>query len=638
MAGNEQAIREIRERLDIVEVIGRFVQLRKSGNSYKGLSPFRTEKNPSFTVSPERQSWSDWVLGEHGDLFKFFMKKDNLGFGEALKLLAEMAGVSLATREVKTNTEAEARREQLFALNESAAVFYQNLLAVHPVGEPGRAYRDKRGISKEIAEEFQLGYAPDTWDTLTNYLKSRGYDMEDAREIGLVKKQEERGTYYDSFRGRFLFPIRDRAGRVVGFGGRAVADERTEYGPKYLNSPQSVIFDKSHLLYGIDRAADHIRQQGEAVIVEGYVDALTAHQFGYRNVVATMGTALTEQQVALVKRHAKRLVLALDADAAGQMAMLRAVDTVRNALGDGQSAVVDARGIISMERRVRAQINVLTVPAGKDPDEFIRTDPPAWPALVAGATPVLDWVIETVVAAGDIKTGRGRHAILTELAPTIRDIADEVERGVYVGSIARYLHMATDDVSRAIRTAAQPKRRGGTLDADDDEVEAPHRNTRAEYVLSLLLRYPEAIVDVVANAPAGIAGVFADPIHAAIWEAMVEIATDPEAYEDFEAVRERVPEAMHASLDSLLALTADDADWYEGRVIADAHLALRTLALDYGKASIHDLRDLITAAYEEHDRESVTFYQAEYNRLNALLQLYPPPSTVYHDLQTPRRL
>jgi len=637
MAGNEQAIREIRERLDIVEVIGRFVQLRKSGNNYKGLSPFRTEENPSFSVSQERQLWSDWVLGEHGDLFKFFMKKDNLGFGEALQLLAEMAGVSLAKREVKTSTEAEARREHLLALNESAAVFYQNLLAVHPVGEPGRAYRDKRGISKEIAEEFQLGYAPEAWDTLTNYLQGRGYDMEDAREIGLVQKQEERGTYYDRFRGRFLFPIRDRGGRVVGFGGRALADERPDYVPKYLNSQQSVIFDKSHLLYGIDRAAEHIRQKGEAVIVEGYVDALTAHQFGYRNVVATMGTALTEQQVALVKRHATRLVLALDADAAGQMAMLRAVDTLRNALGDGQEPVTDARGIVSMERRVRAQISVLTVPAGKDPDEFIRTDAAAWPALVAGATPVLDFVIEAVIAAGDIKTGRGRHAVLTQLAPIIRDIADEVERGVYVGSIARYLHMATDAVALAIKTAPQAKRRFADADVEDVAVEAPHRNTRAEYVLSLLLRYPKVIVKVVANAPTGIAGAFSDPIHAAVWEAMVEIATDNEAFEDFEAVRERVPEAMHASLDSLLALTAEDTDWYDGRVIADIHLALRTLAVAHGKASIHDLRDLVTAAYEEDDRESVTFYQGEYNRFNALLQLYPPKSTVYYDLQSPRR-
>jgi len=635
MAGNEQAIREIRERLDIVEVIGRFVQLRKSGNSYKGLSPFRTEKNPSFSVSQERQLWSDWVLGEHGDLFKFFMKKDNLGFGEALTLLAEMAGVSLAKREAKTSTEAEARREHLLALNESAAVFYQNLLAVHPVGEPGRAYRDKRGISKEIAEEFQLGYAPDAWDTLTNYLQGRGYDMEDAREIGLVQKQEERGTYYDRFRGRFLFPIRDRGGRVVGFGGRALADERPDYVPKYLNSQQSVIFDKSHVLYGIDRAAESIRQKGEAVIVEGYVDALTAHQFGYRNVVATMGTALTEQQIALVKRHAKHIVLALDADAAGRMAMLRAVDTLRNALGDEQAPITDARGIVSMERRVRAQISVLTVPAGKDPDEFIRTDATAWPALVAGATPVLDFVIEAVIAAGEIKTGRGRHAVLTQLAPIIRDIADEVERGVYVGSIARSLHMATDDVALAIRTATQPKRRGAAL--EDEAVEIPHRNTRAEYVLSLLLRYPKVIVKVVANAPTGIAGAFSNPIHAAIWEAMVEIATDNEAFEDFEAVRERVPEVMHASLDSLLALTAEDTDWYDGRVIADIHLALRTLAVAHGKASIHDLRDLVTAAYEEDDRESVTFYQGEYNRFNALLQLYPPKSTVYYDLQSPRR-
>jgi len=636
MAGNEQAIREIRERLDIVEVIGRFVKLKKSGRNFTGLSPFRTEQNPSFTVSPEKQMWSDWVLGEHGDLFKFFIKKDNLTFGEALRLLAEMAGVSLATREAKTSTEVESRREHLLALNESAALFYQNLLVVHPKGEPGRAYVAKRGLSKEIVEEFQLGFAPDTWDTLTNYLKGRGYDMEDAHEIGLVAKQEERGTFYDRFRGRFLFPIRDRAGRVVGFGGRALADVRPDHVPKYLNSPQSVLFDKGHILYGIDRAAEHIRRAGEAVIVEGYVDALTAHQFGYRNVVATMGTALTEQQVSLVKRHAGRLVLALDADAAGQMAMLRAVDTLRSALGDGQAVVVDARGLASVERRVRAQVAVLTVPSGKDPDEFIRADPSAWPTLVAGATPVLDFVIKAVIEAGNTKTGRERSAIVTQLAPIIRDIADEVERSVYIGDIARRLGMAPDAVAIAIRTAAQPKRRGVVAETDQPD-EVTHRSGRADYVLALLLRYPEVIPEVVAKAPEGVAGVFTDPVHAAIWTAFTEIANDPEAYADYESVEGRVPEEMRASVDALLPLTAEQADWFNGRVIADAHEALRTLAVDHAKESIGELGDLISAAYTEGDRETVTLYQGEYTRLSAMLKLYPPPSTIFHDLQTPRR-
>lgn len=644
MAGNEDVIREIKERLDIVEVIGRYTQLRKRGKNWVGLSPFRTEKTPSFNVNQEGGFWKDFGSGEPaGDLFKFFMKKDNLDFRGALEILAEMAGVSLQRAAPKTNTEAEARREHLLALNDSAAVFYRMMLTQNPKGEPGREYMAKRGISDEIAEAFQLGYTPDAYDTLTNYLRGRGYDLEDAREIGLVSKSEERGNYYDRFRGRFLFPIRDRAGRVVGFGGRALADERPDHVPKYLNSPQSSLFDKSHILYGIDRASDAIRKAGEAVIVEGYVDALTAHQFGYKNVVATMGTALTEEQIALVKRHAGRLVLALDADAAGQMAMLRAVDTLRGALSDAREIVVDARGLARAERRVKVQIGVLTVPAGKDPDEFIRAEPAAWPALVADALPVLDYVIDAAVAAGDTKTSRGKLAVLTQLAPIIRDIADTVERGIYEEQVARTLHIPVDTVRDAIRVAAQPKPRPVTAiaaaakEAMREATTPPPTPTRADYVLSLLLRFPDMIPEIVGDAPPETAEVFTNPVHAAIWAACMAIAADEGAFTDLEAIKERVPVEMHPALDALLPLTASQEHWFVGRVVPDATEAIRMLLQDYAKEQINELGDLVQEARAGGDREAMDVYHAEWMRLNALLRHYPPPSLVFRDLQTPPR-
>ncbi len=645
MAGNEDVIREIKERLDIVEVIGRYTQLKKRGKNWVGLSPFRTEKTPSFNVNQEQGFWKDFGSGEPGgDLFKFFMKKDNLDFKGALEILAELAGVSLQRVATKTNTEAEARREHLLELNDSAALFYQTMLTQNPKGEPGREYMAKRGISAEIAAEFQLGYTPDAYDTLTDYLRGRGYDLEDAREIGLITRHEERGNYYDRFRGRFLFPIRDRAGRVVGFGGRALADERPDHVPKYLNSPQSSLFDKSHILYGIDRASDAIRKAGEAVIVEGYVDALTAHQFGYRNVVATMGTALTEEQIALVKRHAGRLVLALDADAAGQMAMLRAVDTLRGALGDEREIVVDARGLARAERRVKVQIGVLTVPAGKDPDEFIRADPAAWPHLVADALPVLDYVIEAAVAAGDTKTSRGKLAVVKQLAPIIRDIADTVERDIYEELVARKAHVPVDAVREAIRVAAQPKPRPTSIAIAAAAKEAMREATtltpapgRADYVLSLLLRFPNLIPEIVEAAPPETAEAFTNPAHAAIWAACVEIAADATAFADLEAIRERVPEAIHDALDALPPLTAAQEHWYAGRVVPDATEAIRMLLADYAKGRIADLGDLVQEARAEGDRDAMTLYLAEYMRFNALLRHYPPPSLVFRDLQTPPR-
>jgi len=625
---SDDAIRQIRERLDAVEVIGQYTPLKKTGKTFKGLSPFRTERTPSFIVWPETQTWRDFGSNEGGDIFGFIMKVENLDFKEALTLLAERAGVALTRApDKKASTEQDERRERLLALNEAAALFYQHILTVHPQGKPGRVYLEKRGISSAIAEEFQLGYAPDDWEVLTRHLRGREYHLDDALEIGLLSKREGGNGPYDRFRGRFIFPIRDRQGRVVGFGGRALSDEQQ---PKYLNTPQSPLFDKSHLLYGIDRATDHIRKQQEVVIVEGYVDALTAHQFGYRNVVATMGTALTEQQVGLVKRLAPRIILALDADTAGQMAMLRAVDTLRNAVGDDAEYVVDARGLVRTQRRLSVQINVLTVPSGKDPDEFIRGDPRAWPPLVAAAEPILDYVIRAAIAAGDTRTGHGKTAIINQVAPLIPELADRVERDVYVSMLARTLGVSEAFIASALRHAARPAarvaettvRRGGP--------------TREEYLLSLLVRRPAAMPDLLAIAPDEAANVFSDAFHRAIWDALVHLANDENAYLDTEAVRELLPDLLAENIEQLLAYTETQETWYVGQIVAEAEALLRNLLRDYARVRIEESRALLEEAQAEGDAETMRQYAGEMTRLTELLKLYPPPSSVFRDLRSPR--
>ncbi len=628
MADND-AIRQIRERLDVVEVIGQYTPLKKTGKTYKGLSPFRTERTPSFIVWPETQTWRDFGSNEGGDIFGFIQKVENLDFKEALTLLAERAGVALTRApEKKTSTEQEERRERLLALNEAAALFYQNVLNVLPQGRPGRAYLEKRGISPAIAEEFQLGYAPDEWEVLTRHLRGRGHDLDDALEIGLLSKREGGNGPYDRFRGRFLFPIRDRQGRVVGFGGRALSDEQQ---PKYLNTPQSPLFDKSHLLYGIDRATDPIRKAQEVVIVEGYVDALTAHQFGYRNVVATMGTALTEQQVGLVKRLAPRIVLALDADAAGQTAMLRAVDTLRNAVGDDAEYVVDARGLVRTQRRLSVQINVLTVPSGKDPDEFIRADPSAWPPLIAAAEPVLDYVIRAAIAAGDTRTGHGKTAIINQIAPLIPELTDRVERDVYVSILARALGVSEMFIASALRQAARPAAR--VTDAATARRAGP---TREEYLLSLLVRRPAAMPDLLVTAPDEAADVFTDAFHRAIWDTLTMLANDETAYLDTDAVRENLPEVLAENLEQLLSYTEKQETWYAGQIVAEAEALLRNLLHDYARGRIEESRALLEDAHTEGDAEMVRYYAAEMTRLTELLKLYPPRSSVFRDLRSPR--
>ncbi len=627
---SDDAIRQIRDRLDVVEVIGQYTPLKKTGKTYKGNSPFRTERTPSFIVWPETQTWRDFGSNEGGDIFGFIQKVENLDFKGALTLLAERAGVALTrTPEKKTTTEQEERREHLLALNEAAALFYQHILNVHPQGKPGRAYLEKRGISPEVAEEFQLGYAPDEWEVLTRYLRGREYNLDDALEIGLLSQRDGGNGPYDRFRGRFLFPIRDRQGRVVGFGGRALSDEQQ---PKYLNTPQSPLFDKSHLLYGIDRATDPIRKQQEVVIVEGYVDALTAHQFGYRNVVATMGTALTEQQVGLVKRLAPRIVLALDADAAGQLAMLRAVDTLRNAVGDDAEYVVDARGLVRTQRRLSVQINVLTVPSGKDPDEFIRTDPGAWPPLIAAAEPVLDYVIRAAIAAGDTRTGHGKTAIINQIAPLIPELADRVERDVYVSILARSLGVSETFIASALRQAARPAARA-TNAATTTRRMGP---TREEYLLSLLVRHPKAMPDLLATAPDEAADVFTDTFHRAIWETLVMLAKDETAYLDTDAVRENLPDVLAENLAQLLIYTEKQETWYVGQIVAEAEALLRNVLHDYAKIRIEESRGLLEDAQANGDPEMMRYYAAEMTRLTELLKLYPPRSSIFRDLRSPR--
>src|SRR5579883_891043 len=313
MAASE--IQAVRERVDIVDLIGADVRLAKAGKTFKGLCPFHGEKTPSFYVYPDSQSFHCFGCSANGDAFSYLMKRDKLDFGEALRLLAEQVGVALNS-DGREQAEANAR---LYAANEAAVAFFRQAFAGSAAGAEGRAYAERRGLDAATLDAFAIGYAPDSWDALRGYLHDKGFSDETLLEAGLLIRNEERDRVYDRFRRRLIFPIRDDRGRAVGFGGRALDDAK----PKYLNTPQTAIFDKGTLLFALDRAKDAVRSANEAVIVEGYLDAITAHQFGYQNVVATLGTALTDRHVALLKRFTPRVTLAMDADAAGVQAALR---------------------------------------------------------------------------------------------------------------------------------------------------------------------------------------------------------------------------------------------------------------------------------------------------------------------------
>ncbi|MGC8634445.1 MAG: DNA primase [Candidatus Limnocylindrales bacterium] len=422
----------VKSKLDIVEIIGESVPLRKAGATYKGLCPFHGEKTPSFVVTPARQSWHCFGCGLGGDVFSFVMQREGIDFPEALKRLAARAGVELDER---TSRE-DARRKRLRDALEAAIAFYHRVLTDTRHGQPALDYLRGRGFTDETISTFQLGWAPGGWETLTKNLRAkRGATDDDLEGAGLAVRGR-RGTLYDRFRARIIFPIRDVSGHATGLGGRILeraggpgqAPPERDRGPKYLNSPATPLFDKSRSLYLVDRARGAMRKSGRAVIVEGYTDALMAHQAGFQNVVAALGTALTAAQVELVTRYAPAIALAYDVDPAGQSA--------------GTFGATELTALIAEIQRSGARIGltevgVVRLPAGKDPDEVIRDDRLTWEAATAEPQPIMDYLVEYFATRHDPRTVQGRKRLVEAVAPTLRRIGDPVERDAYVQALAR---------------------------------------------------------------------------------------------------------------------------------------------------------------------------------------------------------
>ncbi|MGH2511981.1 MAG: DNA primase, partial [Candidatus Limnocylindrales bacterium] len=352
---------EVKNRLAVVDVIGETVQLRKSGASYKGLCPFHGEKTPSFYVTPNRESWKCFGCGLGGDVFSFVMQRDSVTFPEALKTLAARAGVELDER----SSREDARRARLREVLDGAIAWYHSVLTGHPAGGPALEYLHGRGFSDDTISTFQLGWAPAGWESMSRQLIARrGVQPAELAEVGLTQARGSGRGGYDRFRERIIFPIRDANGHAVGLGGRYLGapEAGRDQGPKYLNSPATPLFDKSRTLYLVDRAKSAIRKSGQAVIVEGYTDALMAHQAGFTNVVASLGTALTPGQVAVLTRYAKKVALAYDVDPAGQSAGSFGVTELNNLISE-----VQQDGGVGL-----TDVGVVRLPEGKDPDEVIR--------------------------------------------------------------------------------------------------------------------------------------------------------------------------------------------------------------------------------------------------------------------------
>jgi DNA primase len=408
-------VAEIKGRLPVADVVGESVQLKKAGTTLKGLCPFHGEKTPSFVVTPARDTWHCFGCGKHGDIFTFLMERDGLSFPEALRALAGRAGVEVDERSRRE----DARNARLREVLEAAVAFYHAVLLHSKGGQPALAYLRERGFTDATIERAQLGWAPGGWDTAIRQLASkRQVTAAELMEVGLASPRQRGGGAYDRFRERVIFPIRDANGHAVGLGGRILGKEGSrdgdqDRGPKYLNSPATPLFDKSRTLYLIDRAKSAIRKSGQAVIVEGYTDALMAHQAGFDNVVASLGTALTPGQVALITRYAKRIALAYDVDAAGEKAgtfgATALEEVIRQLARDDAGVQLD-------------DVRVVRLPAGRDPDEVLRDEPDRWREEVRTALPIVDHLIDVHARAHDLKTPGGKARFVDAVMPVLRNL------------------------------------------------------------------------------------------------------------------------------------------------------------------------------------------------------------------------
>jgi DNA primase len=597
---------EIKDRLDIVEVVQSTVPLRKAGRNYKGLCPFHAEKTPSFVVFPDTGTWHCFgACGTGGDVFSFIMKQENLDFSEALRVLAQRAGVELEPRSPET-AQAEKRLALLREINQAAATYFHHLLLNSDEARRARHYLEGRGLNQETLDRFQVGYALDQWDGLSRYLTNKGYGLGDLVEAGLVIEREDKSGYYDRFRGRVLFSIRDHRGRTIGFGGRVLGDGL----PKYLNSPQTPLFDKSGVLFGLDLARQSIRTTGEAVIVEGYMDVLMAHQHGIDNVVAQMGTALTEAQLRLLKRYTQHFILALDSDVAGDQATLRGLDVARRVMDREVVPVPTPRGLIRFEDQLAADIRILSLPAGRDPDEVINESPARWAQLMANAKPVMDYYFGALTADLDLTRAWGKSETVRRLGPLVNELGDRVQRTHYLQQLAR---MVQTDESALLREivglAGPPKRRRAAPPREAPDASEAAQFMLDEHCLSYLLHLPEllAVADEALQAcgeqPLQAADL-SKPQDRAILDAWREWLAAGGAPQARGAFYDTLDDELQARIDTLIRPRRQEppvsADLLENKVL-DAIAALRLRNLQRRN---HQLRFMHEDARSSGDREA----------------------------------
>ena len=608
-------IDEVKSRINIVDLVSEAgVKLRKSGSSYTGFCPFHDNKRtPAFVVWPETGTWKCFgQCNEGGDIFRFVMKKEGWDFKEALRNLADRAGVELQ----QYTPQQEAQREvydTLRALLEEAVLYYRNHLLQNP--NVLNYLHEKRGLKDATIETFGLGYAPQGWDNALKHFTERGYSEQDMIDCGLLTVREEDNKIYDRFRHRLMIPIRDERGRMTGFGARALEDEQM---PKYLNSPQTALFDKGRLLYGLDRARKPIRAADQVVIVEGYLDVIAPHQAGFENVVSPMGTALTEDQLRLLKRFTRKIVLALDPDAAGQKAILRGLDAARQAMDREGELRFDARGLLRNEARLQADLRVASLPDDLDPDEIIARDPDEWAGLIEAAKPIVTHVMETLAADQDLSDPKVKSSIAAQVVPLINDLPNPVERDSYRQQLARFLKVDERSLIGQQAQGAPVRRLRRRPDVEKQQIDvqvikkvSPSYKTEI-YCIGLLFRRPELLHRLDRQLQeAGLQRLINEDFGYTDHQMLLDLirqSLEQDKIDHHQFVVDRLPEALQELAGELLKQT-EKLDPVEERLLEELQrsiIKLRRLGLN---ESLNQLRFLLEDAQQQGDLRATSYQE-----------------------------
>ena len=452
-------IEEVKRKLDIVEVVSSYFPIQKSGKNYKAVCPFHSEKTPSFMVSPQLQIFKCFGCGEGGDVIAFYGKMEGVSFGEALKEMAKRAGVKLLSRKESPQ---EQQKEKLLELNRLAADYFHFLLTDHKIGSTAMGFLKQRGLKKETIEEFGLGYAPSSWDSLGRYLLKKGYSLTEILQAGLAVRKEGGRGYFDFFRGRVMYPLRSSLGKVIGFAGRTLGAEE----PKYINTVDTPVFEKGHYLFNLDLGKAEIKKKREAILVEGEMDAILLFQEGVKNVIATKGTALSTSQIVTMSKFAKRLIICFDRDAAG-------LEATKKGLLLAQSGGLEVAAVL--------------LPEGKDPDEAVLADPAGFKKMADSAPPLFDFYLESAFSRFDSSTPSGKKAIAAEILPVVKSLANEVEKAAYLSRLAEKLKLEESVLWRQLEKEESLEEAAAPAVSSPVRVSASKKDL---YLVALLLSLP----------------------------------------------------------------------------------------------------------------------------------------------------